>query len=79
MTTPASPVKSNALAIGKIFKNHDDVLDEIHNLRLKVYEHKEQSKDTQKVKIDNVSKKEKEDILSKYFAAKKQLGQITGK
>ena len=55
---------------------HEDVLDQIHALRLRVQEHKETSKDRPQVKL-SVSKKEKEDILAKYFSAKKHLNDIS--
>jgi hypothetical protein len=54
---------------------HDDLLEEIHKLRLKVLEDKERSKDRHQIKIQ-LNKKEKDDILTKYFMAKKQLNSI---
>jgi len=45
---------------------------------LKVLEDKERSKDRHPIKIQ-LNKKEKDDILNKYFSAKKQLNSISAK
>ena len=50
--------------------SHEEVLEEMHKLRLRVFEEKEQGKDKQHVKL-NISKKEKDEILSKYYNAKR--------
>jgi hypothetical protein len=69
MTTPASPVRDKG---GK--NAHEKVLDEIYNLRMKVYEEKDHRQPAIKIAV---SKKEKEEILNNYFSAKRQLNSVT--
>lgn len=58
---------------------HGEVIDEIHRLRVAAYDKNEQDKGAVKhIKIQ-ISKREKDDILSKYFSAKKQLNNISAR
>lgn len=66
-TTRHSPVK---ITIKK-----DDIIDEIHNLRLKAQAIEERSNDKQLIKI-GVTKKERQEILNQYYNAKKQLSSV---
>ena len=66
-TTRHSPAK---LTIKK-----DDIIDEIHNLRLKAQAIEERSHDKQLIKI-GVTKKERQEILNQYYNAKKQLSSV---
>jgi hypothetical protein len=58
---------------------HNEVIDEIHRLRVAAYDKNEQDKAAVKQIKIQISKREKDDILSKYFSAKKQLNNISTK
>lgn len=56
-----------------------EVIDEIHRLRVAAYDKNEQDKAAVKQIKIQISKREKDDILSKYFSAKKQLNNISAR
>ena len=72
-TTPVSPTRAPQ-ALNAQNNTHNQVLDEIYNLRLKVYEKAQVERPPIKI---SVNKKEKDDILQKYFSAKRQLNSVT--
>ena len=65
-TTKNSPLK---------ILRKDEMIEEIHNLRLKAYDLQERGKDREIIKL-GVTKKERQDILSQYYNAKKQLSNV---
>jgi hypothetical protein len=84
-----SPHKKNLLTpLGKLAASqtapsspgrHGQVIDEIHRLRVAAYDKNEQDKAAVKQIKIQISKREKDDILSKYFSAKKQLNNISAR
>jgi hypothetical protein len=46
-----------------VFKNQEEILDEIHNLRMRAFEQQESSKNKRTIKL-TATKKEKDDILN---------------
>ncbi len=54
-----------------------DVIEEIHKLRLAAHQKQETDKAAVKQIKIQISRKEKDDILNKYFSAKRQLSNIT--
>jgi len=74
---PPSEVQSSTTrhSPARLTVNKDEIIEEIHNLRLKAQAIEERSHDKRLIKI-GVTKKERQEILNQYYNAKKQLSTV---